>query len=63
MGHLQTGKSVVTIDATRTGTVICTTWETISSAQKTINMENTFSFKDTGTFRALFVNETGGNVA
>lgn len=45
MGHFQIGKSVVNIDATITGTVISTIWEIISSAQKTVNMENTFSFK------------------
>lgn len=38
-------KSVVNIDATITGTIISTIWEIISSAQKTVNMENIFSSK------------------
>lgn len=65
MGHLQTGKSVLNIDATITGTVISTIWEIIGSAQKTVvNMgEHLFLQNTQGTVHALFVNEKYGNVA
>lgn len=65
MGHLQTGKSVVNIDATMMGTVISTIWEIISSSQKTvINMgEHHFLQNTQGTVHALFVNERCGKLA
>lgn len=53
---------MVNIDGTITGTVINSIWEAISSAHKTVNMQNTFCFKDTGTNHALFINERCGSV-
>lgn len=55
--HLQ----MVNIDGTITATVN-SIWEATSSAHKTVNMQNTFCFKDTGTNHALFINERCGSV-
>lgn len=60
--HLQTSKFVVNIHGTVIGT-ISSIWEAITSAQKAVNMWNTFFFKDTRTYHALFVNYRCGSVA
>lgn len=63
MEHLQTDKLGENTHGTIIETIINSIWEAINSAQKAVNMQNTFRSKDRGTYQALFVNERCDSVA